>query len=266
LDKSREDAENARFKVEDVERSYKNRIADLERELRISKDRVSDLERDLVRERDQARDRDREKAYSNVRGGNKKKDRNFDDDDYRADDRDYYDHQRESYDDRRDKYNNYEDDWKGNKKEPERAKNDYYDRGYQERGYSERNERNYQEKGFPDRAIQERVYEPCEKKPEKISEQVKARVGAANSSSVSSVLNWGEKPKKNDEILNMENKIFQLQTEKKRFEDELSKIPEHGKKIALNRRREEIENELSNIHSTIANLKIKVKQLQAKEN
>ena len=92
---------------------------------------------------------------------------------------------------------------------------------------------------------------------------MKARVGATNSSSVSSVLNWGEKPKKNDEVLNIENKILSLQIEKKRFEEELAKIPEHGKKIAVIRRREEIENELAGIHAGIASLKIKVKQIQS---
>lgn len=240
LEKARDDVENIRYKAEDIERNLKNRISDLERDLRNSKDRVSDLERDLIRER--------EKSFGGARSGTKRRDRGYDDDDddYRNDD--HYDHQRESYDDRRDKYAYY-DEWKGNK-DQDRGRNDYYDRDYQDKGLSDRG---YQDKNY-------------DKRPEKISEQVRAKVGATNSNLISGILNWGESPKKNDEIATIENRIIQLQTEKKRYEEELAKIPEKAKKHAVIRRREEVENELAIIHSNIATLKIKIKQLQSKVN
>ena len=266
LDIVSEDLENMRFKVEDVERASRNRVQDLERELRGCKDRVSDLERDLTREKDK---------NSNASRG-KKKDRGYNDD-YRNEEEFYDDYS--PYEEKRDKYQYFDDDQRKPQKKrnepevyPDRSKksdNEFYyekgqqDRGYPDRGYQDKgfSDRGYQEKGFSDRGYQEN-YEK-NSKPEKISEQVKARVGATNSSSVSSVLNWGEKPKKNDEVLNIENKILSLQIEKKRFEEELAKIPEHGKKIAVIRRREEIENELAGIHAGIASLKIKVKQIQS---
>ncbi|OMJ82935.1 hypothetical protein SteCoe_16269 [Stentor coeruleus] len=240
LEKTRDDVENARYKAEDIERNLKNRISDLERELRNSKDRISDLERDLIRER--------EKSFGNARSGTKRRGYDDDDDDYRNDD--HYEHQRESYDDRRDKYAYY-DDWKGNK-DQDRGRSDYYDREYQDKGLSDRG---YQDKNYN-----------YDKRPEKISDQVRAKVGATNSNLISGILNWGESPKKNDEIATIENRIIQLQTEKKRYEEELAKIPEKAKKHAVIRRREEVENELSIIHSNIATLKIKIKQLQSKVN
>jgi hypothetical protein len=249
IEKLKENLENSKFKIDDIERGNRNKIQDLEREIRNYKDRINDLERDLTREREK-------NANS---GRSKKKDRSYDDD-YRNDDRDYYDYQRNDYqyEDKRDKYAyNDDDSWKPKKQDsdyysekprrqdydyyPEKPKkNDYYDKGYQE------------------------AYE--KPKPEKISEQVKARIGASNSSSISSVLNWGEKPRKNEEVLNIENKILSLQVEKKRFEEELARIPEHAKKIAVIRRREEIENELALIHSNIASLKIKAKNIQSDRN
>ena len=260
LDISKEDIDNARFKVEDIERANRNRVQDLERELRGYKDRISELERELSREKD--------KNNSNNRVS-KKRNQVYEDD-YRNDDSGYdmdYDSRDNypPYEEKRNKYSNYDDDsWKPNRKNdsdsyPEKQKKgevDFYDKWYQDKGNQDKG---YQDKGYQDKGYQDNY----DKKPEKFSDQVKARIGAGNSSSKSSVLNWGEKPKKNEEILGMENKILSLQVEKKRFEEELAKIPEHAKKIAVIRRREEIENELNIIHSNIANLKIKVKQIQA---
>lgn len=273
LDIVTEDLENMRYKVEDVERASRNKAGDMEREIRGHKDRISDLERELERERERGRN-------SNAKG--KKKIEKVYEDDYRSQDKgNYYDdyqtyeykgYENKGYEDKGYEDKGYEDKNAGYPyfdEEPSKAKKqgrakrpetDFYneskpDRGYQNKGYPD-----YQEKGYSDRNYYDNYEKP---KPEKISDQVKARIGAANSNSVSSILNWGEKPKKNQEVLNIENKIFSLQTDKKRFEEELAKIPEHGKKIAVIRRREEIENELALIHSNIASLKIKAKQYQS---
>ena len=246
LDHIREDLENARFKVEDSERAYRNKISDMERELRNYKDRVSDLERDLSREKEKNtgrgnRRKEREKSYDDYNNDYRNDDRGYD--------RDYYDYQRNEYppyEDKREKNYYEEDSYKPAKKEKKQEGQYYSEKPKKHEFYNE----NYQEN-----------FENF--KPDKISEQVKAKIGAGNSSSISSILNWGEKPRKNEEVLNIENKILSLQIERKRYEEELAKIPEHGKKIAVIRRREEIENEIALIHSNIANLKIKAKQYQS---
>jgi predicted nucleic acid-binding Zn-ribbon protein len=263
LDMLREDVENARFKADDVERASKLKIQDLERELRSSRERISDLERELTREKGKSR-----KTYQ---------------DDYQDYDRNYYEDDKKNKWDypeepRRGKRDDfyYEEPRKGNKRQDyyeedtrKTKRQDYYDeeprKNKQNDWYQDpyQDKKNRKEEPYSDRGFNEKN---DEFRPDKIKEQVKARIGATNSSSVSSALNWGEKPRKNGEILNLENQILALQTDKKRFEEELAKIPEHGKKIALIRRREEIENELVGIHSKMANLKIRVKQLQSKDN
>lgn len=248
LEKTREDAENARFKIENIERSYKKCIRDLEHELRVSKDRLDELEQDIAREKD--------KNYKHrVRSLSKIRDENYVD--YRHEDREY-DYKR------KDKYDFFDDDWKGNNREYERVKNDFYDKEWNDRSKKDRYEKSYQHKKSPDRGSFEKSQDFNEKTTGKIFDQVKVRIGATNSSSISSILNWEQKPKKNDEILSIENQILQLQIEKKCFEDELAKIPEHGKKIAIIRRREEIENSISTIQSSITSLKTKSRQLQSK--
>lgn len=300
IDLLREDLDNARYKMEDVERSCKGKMQDMEREIRGFKDRVSDLEYDLSREKEKNRSK---KAYQEdyqdyeVHDDRKNKWDDYYEDDYKRSKKDEY--LREEP--RKGKKNVFEEENRRGKKNPDDfyqdpypeprkqgrkmqdevfhdpypeprkqgrkmqdeilqdnyveprkqgRKQEFYDQ-YPEKGYSERNPYDKQEDKF---------------RPDLIKEQVKARIGATNSSSVSSALNWGEKPRKNDEMLNLENKILSLQIERKRFEEELAKIPEHAKKIAVIRRREEIENEVAGIHSTIASLKIRVKQLQSKDN
>ena len=275
----REDLENARFKADDVERSFKTKMQDLERELRSSRDRISDLERDLSREKSKSKksyqddypDYDRGYHYEDDRPPAKpKRDDYYQDEPRKASGRkdDYYYEEprkgnkaRDTYEEepRRGKARDFYDD------EPRKKKDDWYQEPYQDKKNPRKQENLDPYQGYSDRGYFDKQPED-NFRPDKIKEQVKARIGATNSSSVSSALNWGEKPRKNDEVLNMENQILSLQIEKKRFEEELVKIPEHGKKIALIRRREEIENELAGIHSKIANLKIRVKQLQSKDN
>ena len=254
----REDVENARFKADEVERGFKTRMQDLERELRNSRDRISDLERDLSREKsknkksyqDDYQNYDRGYHYDEGRPSNKQKyDDYYQDDPHKSSARkdDYYYEEprkgskaREPYEEvaRKPKARDFHD-------EPSKKQGDWY-QGYSDVGiYDKQTDDNF--------------------RPDKIKEQVKARVGATNSASMSSALNWGQKPGKNDEVINIENQILSLQIERKRYEGELAKIPEHGKKLALIRRREEIESELAGIHSKMANLKIRVKQIQSKD-
>ena len=255
----REDVENARFKADDIERSFKSKMQDLERELRNSRDRISDLERDLSREKsknkksyqDDYQDYDRGYTYNEERPSNKQKYDDYYQDEPRKSstrkDDYYYEEPRKGNNKGRE---SYEEEARNSKKkvfydEPKKKNDDWYN------GYSDR--------GFYDKQADDDF------RPEKIKEQVKARIGATNSNSVSSALNWGQKSGKNEEVINIENQILSLQIEKKRYEGELAKIPEHGKKMALIRRREEIEGELAGIHSKIANLKIRAKQIQSKD-
>jgi hypothetical protein len=105
-----------------------------------------------------------------------------------------------------------------------------------------------------------------------------------NSKSVGSALHWEDpgrqepvrneparnerKSKRNSEpdgnaVQNLENKLMTLQLEKQRLESEYSKIPEHAKQIAVRRRREDLELELSILDTNIANMKNKLRGMNA---
>jgi hypothetical protein len=268
MDIARDSLENARFKAEDVERNLRGRIQDLERDARNYKDRIEDLERELNRERERNA------------GRNRAKPRGYEDDyrredDYRSDYRRNDDYKRDDYYRRDDDYEteDYYQEKNRHETEPKRGKKQQQD-FYTDR-WAENYEKPVQERGLSDRPRNERGKntnqahnerfqpDPYDAKPSQISKQVKERIGATNSSSVSGILNWESKPRKNEEVLSIENEILSLQTDKKRLEEELAKIPEHAKKIAIIRRREEIENELAAIHSSIAGLKVRAKQLQS---
>lgn len=280
IDMLREDLDNARYKMEDVERSCKGKIQDMEREMRGYKDRISDLEYDLSREKEKNRNKKNyQDDYQDYSPYESKKNRWDDHDDEPKRNRkdEYYRdepkkgknnfYEEENRRGKKTQDDHFVDPYPETRKQGRKMQDDIYQDPYVEprkQGRKQNFYDQYPEKGYSERNTYDK---PDDKfRPDVIKEQVKARIGATNSSSVSSALNWGEKPRKNDEILNLENKILALQIERKRFEEELAKIPEHAKKIAVIRRREEIENEVAGIHSTIASLKIRVKQLQSKEN
>ena len=56
---------------------------------------------------------------------------------------------------------------------------------------------------------------------------------------------------------------MQLNMEKDKYKNEFDKIPENAKTIAQKRRREELERELGILHKSIANLKTKLRDLDA---
>ena len=56
---------------------------------------------------------------------------------------------------------------------------------------------------------------------------------------------------------------MQLNMERDKYKNEFDKIPENAKTIAQKRRREELERELGILHKSIANLKNKLRDLDA---
>ena len=137
-------------------------------------------------------------------------------------------------------------------------------------------ERTYQKEELPavqpttpdSRSLRENSYQDP-------SSKFRAKVAANNSTSVGSALAWEEAPEppprpnapakeyQDYSVKNLENTLLQLQIEKKKLEDEFAKLPEHAKKIAVRRRREEVETELSILTTNIANVKNKLRQKNA---
>ena len=69
--------------------------------------------------------------------------------------------------------------------------------------------------------------------------------------------------KPSDNLKALESKLMILQMDKKRLEDELSKIPTQGRRMAQIKRKEEIELELEILNSNISAVKFKLRQVNA---
>ena len=57
----------------------------------------------------------------------------------------------------------------------------------------------------------------------------------------------------------LESKLMSMQLEKKRLEDDLAKIPPHGRRLAQIKRQQEIEVELEILNTSISALKTKLR-------
>lgn len=258
LEYIRETCETYKVKIEEYERSSRNKTQDIERELRSYKERAEVLDRQL--EREKQKNSELERKFS------KSKDRIFalENDLNRAEDRNK--RLEKEVQDSKDRISHEstqqirETEYLRRKiedltQEIVKSSRNSYTPGQrfehpEENLFTKSYSRNYREEE-PEfrpksRTIDRREFKDYnEKKYEPDNWQMKEILSPKN------------RPPESTQSL--ETKLMNMQLEKKRLEDDLSKIPSHGRRLAQIKRQQEIELKLEILNTNISALKTKLR-------
>lgn len=256
LDYTRETCETYKNQIEDHERIFRSRSSDVERDVRMFKDRVDELQRILEREKDRNEELERrlikskEKIFALESELVRAEDRNkrLEKEVFEVKDR----VSRESTQQLREtEYlrRKIEDLTHEVIKSPRKSfydsiKHEPYEEPNFSRSYTDRTDRNraFRSDDGDQRtdSLNFRTFErPRPIDPER--NQMKEILSP--------------KPKPQENLKSLETKLMNMQIEKKRLEDDLSKIPPLGRKLAQIKRQQEIELELEILNSNINAIK-----------
>ena len=295
----KEACENYKTQIDDYERSSRNKCQDVERELRIAKDRIEDLERQVVREKERQQDTERklnkskEKVFSaeneiaRVQEKNGKLERDL------QEAKDRISHEagmqireteglRRKIEDLTQEILRRERNEEFRKKMYSPPREDFYatarerptrdvDEGTRKREFAESSKfypEMRREEGTNDlrRRDSRDVRDVRDGRDVRDVRDVREQKDLRdNRDTRQDILTWQKKEAspRLENVKGLEVKLMNLQMDKKKLEDELSKIPASGKRIAQIKRQEEIELELDILNSNINTLRNKLRQAGA---
>jgi uncharacterized phage infection (PIP) family protein YhgE len=270
LEYAKETSDSYKNTIEEYERNNRNRVQDVERDLRVAKDRSEDLERQLFREKERNQKLERKLNKSKEKGFHLENENNrleervkrLERDLQEAKDRLSYENSQQLHEIEtlRRKIEDLTQEISRKNDYQEDTRKLFYDR----KDFNYNSQQNMYTKDLPDRYEPRREHSdyrrPARKVFDEYSEYIERR---SDPISYQKTEKLNPRRQSIENVKGLENKLMNLQMDKKRLDDELSKIPPQSRRIAQLKRKEDIELELQILNSNISTIKTKLRQLNA---